>query len=180
MEPTENKIDKTIYQRLYNFQSELPLITKSANNPFYKSKYATLDAIQLTIQPLLKKHGLFYIQNINEDGLYTTIYTIDGEKIESGRYPLTLGDAQKTGSAITYAKRYALVAFLGIIVGDEDDDGNEASKPQKIELLTQEQKILRHINNSKNIDDLNKVFKYLNNKKVKKAFDLKKEELQNE
>jgi len=46
--------------------------------------------------------------------------------------------------------------------------------------ITQEQKILRHINNSKNIDDLNKVFKYLNNKKVKKAFDLKKEELQNE
>lgn len=118
---------KTIFQRLADFQSEVPAITKRADNPFYNSKYATFDRIQSAIKPILAKYGLFYMQSIDNNILITTVYTVDGEKLESGAYPLVItGKPQDIGSAVSYAKRYSLVAFLGLIVEDEDDDGNKA------------------------------------------------------
>ncbi len=129
---------KTIYGRLIEFQSQMPVIEKGAKNPFFKSKYATLDSIQFAIQPILKEVGLGYTQTISEDktSLITTLYDEEGKSLVAGNYPVNLsGKAQDVGSAITYAKRYSLVAFLGLIVADEsDDDGNQAQDTKKVEV----------------------------------------------
>ncbi len=129
---------KTIYGRLIDFQSQMPVIEKGAKNPFFKSKYATLDSIQFAIQPILKEVGLGYTQTISEDktSLITTLYDEEGKSLVAGNYPVNLsGKAQDVGSAITYAKRYSLVAFLGLIVADEsDDDGNQAQDTKKVEI----------------------------------------------
>jgi hypothetical protein len=138
--------DKKLFQQLVEFQAELPAITKEANNPFFKSKYATLEAIQQTIQPLLTKHGLGYMFMPTVDGLACVLFNTTGEKIEFV-YPANLtGKPQDIGSNITYAKRYALCAMLGLIVGDEDDDGNKAQetakpvqKDEKLESIDHEQ-----------------------------------------
>lgn len=123
---------KSIYQKLIAFQGELPAITKEANNPFFKSKYATLEAIQQTIQPLLLKHGLGYMFTTVDGGLNCTVFDTDNNTIDFV-YPANLqGKPQDVGSAISYAKRYALSAVLGLIVGGEDDDGNKANDTQEV------------------------------------------------
>jgi len=120
---------QSIYQRLAQAQGDFPAIEKNADNPFFKSKYATLDQIQKAIQPVLAKNGLGYIQTFVEGGLLTTLFSIEGEKLESGVHPMTFSTKpQDNGSMITYAKRYSLASFLGVIVAGEDDDGNDAQK----------------------------------------------------
>lgn len=123
---------QTLYTALLKSQSEFPNVKKSANNPFFKSKYASLDSILEVVTPILNKNGLFIAQfpvnDLDKVGVYTAIYYKDGEKIE-GRFVMTLAknDPQGAGSAITYARRYALVSMLGLNV-EEDDDANHASK----------------------------------------------------
>ena len=123
---------KNIAAALVKFQEEVKNPPKSADNPFFKSKYTPLDVIVDTVKPLLGKQGLSYIQSPGGDGekisITTLIMHISGEWIETD--PLVLkadkANAQGAGSAITYARRYALAAALGI-ASDEDDDGNGAS-----------------------------------------------------
>jgi hypothetical protein len=120
------------------FQGEVKNPPKTADNPFFKSKYTTLDVLIDTAKPLLQKNGLSYLQSCSGDGSNIVVTTLlmhnSGEWIESD--PLTLkadkATAQGAGSAITYARRYALAAALGL-ASDEDDDGNgaEGDKPKK-------------------------------------------------
>lgn len=124
---------KNFAAAMANFQGEVKNPPKSADNPFYKSKYTTLDVLIDTAKPLLEKNGLSYIQSCSGDGSNITVTTLlmhsSGEWIESD--PLVLkadkATAQGAGSAITYARRYALAAVLGL-ASDEDDDGNNAEK----------------------------------------------------
>jgi hypothetical protein len=128
----------SIYERLAKFQGSLTLVSKDKTNPFYKSKYAPLDSIQETIKPLLTEQGLAYTQAVTSEGLHTVLYSIDGETIDAGFYPVSLqGKPQDLGSAITYARRYALCSFLGLIVGDEDDDGNTANNKTPVKPIEQ-------------------------------------------
>lgn len=124
---------KALLKALVGFQSECPAVKKSADNPFFKSKYATLDAIQHHIQPYLTKYGLVIVQkNItNENGLYVmtdVIESTSGELISSV-FPIIVqkNTPQEYGSAVSYAKRYSLSGLLNLIIADEDDDGNIAS-----------------------------------------------------
>jgi len=130
---------KALLKALVGFQSECPAVKKSADNPFFKSKYATLDAIQHHIQPYLTKHGLVIVQkNItNEHGLYVMTDVIEagsGELISSV-FPIIVqkNTPQEYGSAVSYAKRYSLSGLLNLIIADEDDDGNASSQPAKVE-----------------------------------------------
>jgi hypothetical protein len=125
---------KNLLKALAQFQSECPAIKKNSDNPFFKSKYAALDAIQHHIQPYLTKYGLTVIQpNHWTDGqlfVKTIVHHVDsGEYIESA-FPVVTQKhtAQDYGSAVTYAKRYSLTGALNIIVEDEDDDGNTATQ----------------------------------------------------
>lgn len=126
--------EETLYTALLKSQTEFPNVKRSANNPFFKSKYASLDAILEVVTPILNKNGLFISQSpISEEsriGVGTSIIYKDGSSIQ-GKFTMTLAknDPQGAGSAITYARRYALVAMLGLNVED-DDDANHASVPQ--------------------------------------------------
>lgn len=126
---------KTIYEAMLAVQSELTNPIKSATNPHFKSKYATLPDIRDMITPILAKHGLYCIQPVQtgDMGAYletNIIFAPTGEKAVS-IMPLMLDKqtAQGMGSAITYARRYALCAILNI-AADDDDDGNAASQPK--------------------------------------------------
>ena len=106
-------------------------VTKDATNPHFKSKFTSLDNIIATIRAPLSKCGLAFAQFPDGDGLTTILTHTSGEWIKStANLKLVKQDPQGQGSAYTYARRYALAAILGLAT-DDDDDGNEASKPSQ-------------------------------------------------
>lgn len=113
-------------------QGEMPSAKKTADNPFFKSKYADLAGCIEAARPVLKAHGLGVIQSADCDGEYAVVETLlvhgSGEWLKS-RTVLrpTKADPQGMGSAVTYARRYAYMAIIGQAA--EDDDGNAASQP---------------------------------------------------
>lgn len=123
---------KNLYKALSDFQTKCPLIKKDANNPFFKSKYAPLDSILPIIMPILKEVGLVITQTPNGLTLKTTLAHIESGEVLEGSAELILDkqNAQGYGSSLTYARRYSIVAMLGLNT-DEDDDGNKASVPTK-------------------------------------------------
>lgn len=120
---------KGLAAALLTFHKEVGTISKEAKNPFFKSKYATLPQIQEAIREPLEKAGLVYAQFPDGANGLTSIlmHPASGEWIEAtSEMTPTKNDPQGQGSAITYQRRYALGAILGLII-DEDDDGNAAS-----------------------------------------------------
>ncbi|KXT67654.1 Phage-associated recombinase [Streptococcus gallolyticus] len=117
-------------------QQELKQPLKDAANPFFKSTYVPLENVAESITETATKNGLAFSQEPSFDDGMVTVTTLvmhsSGEWIEYA--PLKMkpvkNDPQAFGSAITYAKRYALSAIFGI-TSDKDDDGNEATQPQK-------------------------------------------------
>lgn len=116
-------------------QSETPKLKKDATNPAFRSKYAPLDTIVETINPLLVKNGLVWSTMPSFDattGEPTLKYELahaPSRESKDGEMKLLLSkdDPQGQGSAITYARRYALVSVLNL-VADDDDDGHAASR----------------------------------------------------
>ena len=121
---------------LLSFHEKALIIGKNSENPAFKSgprgsasKYASLAHIMGGIAAPLADCGLCYVQFPDGDALTTRLMHKSGEWMQAS---LTMRPTQNTpqahGSAITYAKRYALVAILGLRI-DGDDDGNAASAP---------------------------------------------------
>lgn len=112
-------------------QSKISGASKDKNNPAFKSKYADLESVTDAIRPAAAEFGLAYFQSptLTEDGklyLVTTIIHESGEWLRHEMImPISKMDPQGFGSAMTYARRYALSAAFG--VAPEDDDGNAAS-----------------------------------------------------
>ena len=121
------------------FQSELAVVKKGAENPFFKSTYADLASIIVAVREPLKAHGLAFSQFPTGDGGLTTVLMHEsGEYMEAEVIIKAVsGKPQDAGSAITYARRYALGAVLGIAT-EKDDDANGASK-KKSDKATKEQ-----------------------------------------
>lgn len=125
-------------------QGELKPAAKDSANPFFKSKYADLSSVWECIRATLSKNGLAVVQRLDVQGekLQTVLVTMlihkSGEFITS-TYPIKpiKDDPQGLGSAITYARRYALSAMVGV-VADEDDDGEAATRTQKVASVTGE------------------------------------------
>ena len=122
-----------LYAALSRFQAELPEIATnhSVKTAKYSYDYADLAVVSKAVLPLLAKHGLAFtsMPTLNAAGKWVLAYKLvheDGGS-ESGEYPLTSGDAQTVGSAITYARRYCLYAVTGVFPAGEDDDGQKAS-----------------------------------------------------
>lgn len=117
-------------EALSKAQGEMHAASKSADNPFFKSKYADLAEVWGVLREPLSKHNLAVIQTTNGDGTKVVVITrlvhSSGEWVKGS---LTLKpmkmDPQGIGSAITYARRYALAAICGVV--QEDDDANSAS-----------------------------------------------------
>jgi len=117
-------------------QGKLTYAVKDSANPFFKSKYADLESVWDACRSLLAENGLAVMQFPGEfvDGTMSlnTILTHS-----SGEYmsylmsvPVTKPDAQGAGSALTYMRRYALAAVVGVV--QADDDGNAASSPKPV------------------------------------------------
>jgi hypothetical protein len=112
--------------------SQIEGATKSANNPHFKTKYADLTAVIEAIKPALIANDLFFTQHPkpSEGGVTveTVLHHAGGEHYSLGELfvPANKQDAQGFGSALTYARRYALVTAFGVPV--EDDDGNAAAR----------------------------------------------------
>lgn len=130
-----SKIEATsIVGALAKALPELESAKKNKANPAFKSKYADLAAVIEALEPI-KAHGLWYRQHVHDsaDGvMIETIYLHDsGETLSAGTLfmPAAKRDAQGFGSALTYARRYALQTAFGLAT--EDDDGNAAVKASK-------------------------------------------------
>jgi len=113
-------------------QKEIKGMTPDAKNPFFKSKYITLDGILEYIRPILSKNGIWLTQEAKGlDGcvsVTTTLFHNSGEYIVTESLEMTpiKNDPQTMGSTLTYQKRYQLAALLGIS-SEVDDDGNRAT-----------------------------------------------------
>ena len=119
---------------------EIDAATKGNENAAFKSggkasKYADINAVIDAIKPALINHGLFFTQHPmpHDKGVQieTFLHHAGGESMSLGVLfvPASKQDAQGFGSAMTYARRYALVTAFGVPV--EDDDGNAATKAQR-------------------------------------------------
>ena len=126
-----------LFKAISAAQGEFTTVVKDKNNPFFSSRYAPLDSIIEMIRPILAKNGLSVMQftDLPETGQGVIIETIitheSGEHISGKLFmPSAKSDPQGYGSCITYGRRYALAAALGI-VSDEDTDGNQGDKGKK-------------------------------------------------
>ena len=113
---------------------------KSSTNPHFKSRYADLSACVEAVIDALNDNGIALIQrNIEcESGVCVeTVFVHEsGESLSSGplHVPAAKQDPQGYGSALTYARRYSLMAACGI--APEDDDGNAATSAKNAQKPT--------------------------------------------
>jgi hypothetical protein len=119
-------------------QGKLTHAKKDSANPFFKSKYADLESVWDSCRELLASNGLAVMQfpgtysDLDKSMSLTTIISHkSGEWIsQEMSVPVTKPDAQGAGSALTYMRRYALAAVVGVV--QADDDGNAASSPKPV------------------------------------------------
>ena len=115
-------------------QKATEAVKKAASNPAFKSKYADLSEVVEATVPALNSAGIGVIQAPEFDGelvSVTTIFIHESGASLTGvlRLKPSKTDPQGVGSAITYARRYSLLAMTG--AAPEDDDGNAASGPRQ-------------------------------------------------
>lgn len=111
-------------------QASIASAAKDKQNPHFRSSYADLASVWEACRGPLTANGLSVVQSPSTEDRAVRIETIlmhsSGQYIRSSlSIPLTKGDAQAIGSAITYGRRYALSAMVGV-APDDDDDGNSA------------------------------------------------------
>ena len=140
----------TISKDLLAAQKEVGKVAKNGHNPHFKSKFADLTSIIDAIKAPLNENNICFLQliDMSEDADSTkppfveTVLLHDTGEWISSRTPIYCtkpGNPQALGSGISYAKRYALQAIMGLPT--EDDDGNAASDPtNNNELVTNEGK----------------------------------------
>jgi len=113
-------------------QKEFAPALKTSTNPHFRSKYVDLSGCVEAVLDALNNHGFALIQKTHDCDNGVKVETIfmyeSGEQISGGviSVPADKQNAQGYGSALTYARRYSLMAACGI--APEDDDGNAATK----------------------------------------------------
>jgi hypothetical protein len=123
---------KNIATALVKAQRGFAPALKTSTNPHFRSKYVDLAGCVEAVVDSLNAAGIALIQRTSQDDTGVTVETVfvheSGEMMECGKLhvPAAKQDPQGYGSALTYARRYSLMAACGI--APEDDDGNAASK----------------------------------------------------
>jgi len=127
---------KNLFKAIADFQQEVPTIHRGTKG--YGYNYADLPTIFEKINPLLKKHGLGFMQHLGtKEGvnyIETIIFHIDsGEKVSSEvAMPYVqlkgMNDFQSFGSGVTYFRRYALSSALGLVTDVDNDAAVEQEK----------------------------------------------------
>lgn len=114
---------------LVKAQSEIGNVKKDAENPYFKSGYATLESVIEAVKKPLNDNGIYFQQVAHDKEGAIGVETIlhgHGSSLGSGVVfiPATKNDPHAFGSALSYAKRYSLMMACGL--GSQDDDGNKA------------------------------------------------------
>ncbi len=123
---------KNIATALVKAQREFGPALKTSTNPHFRSKYADLSACVEAVIDALNNNGIYLMQLTEEHEagvkVSTTFIHESGEQLSGGSLfmPASKHDAQGFASALSYARRYSLMAACGI--APEDDDGNLATK----------------------------------------------------
>lgn len=148
-----------IMEALSKMQGCLDNAKKESDNPFYKSRYADLATCLQTAKKVMAENGLSLSQHCTFDGNFVQCVTVLGHT--SGQMmastlavPVVKKDPQGIGSSITYARRYALSAVIGLAQADDDAEGavvhdeepNEPPTDKPYEYATDKQvKLIRTI-----------------------------------
>lgn len=128
---------KNIATALVKAQKAFGPALKTATNPHFRSRYADLSACVEAVIDALNDNGIAMIQKCYDCSTGIMVETVfiheSGEMLECGilQVPASKQDPQGYGSALTYARRYSLMAACGI--APEDDDGNAASRKQTVD-----------------------------------------------
>lgn len=135
---------EAFFAALAHFQASIPAIPKrrtatvKSDRGSYQYNYADLPAIQVAIAPALRDMGLSVtFSTEHQPGGYLVTCWVHHTAGHSEQTPFfvpldpraRMNDAQKAGAALTYGRRYALCAALGIVTAEDDDDGNGADSP---------------------------------------------------
>jgi hypothetical protein len=118
-------------------QGEMSNAAMDSANPFFKSKYANLTSIVASSRPALARNGLAVTQNIIVDAsgqheLHTELLHASGQWTKSiAKIAPQKADIQSWGSAVSYLRRYCYASLIGVIVGEDDDDGEAAMAEQR-------------------------------------------------
>jgi hypothetical protein len=129
-------IMKNIASALVKAQRGFAPALKTSTNPHFRSKYVDLAGCVEAVVDSLNAAGIALIQRTSQDDTGVTVETVfvheSGEMLECGKLhvPAAKQDPQGYGSALTYARRYSLMAACGI--APEDDDGNAASRKREV------------------------------------------------
>lgn len=117
---------------LLKAQRDIGHVLKAADNPYFKSYYADLTAVIDSVKEPLNKNGIAFLQAVDSDTegkpIIDTILLHESGQYLSTRTPVFCkkpDDPQAFGSGVTYSKRYALQAILGLPT--EDDDAEKAT-----------------------------------------------------
>jgi hypothetical protein len=133
---------KALSMALAKFHSQVGKIAKDAKNPFFKSNYASLSHILQEVSEPLQSAGLVIAQFPDGTGLVTMLIHSESGEYISSNYTMPVAkqnDPQAVGSAITYARRYAVSSILSLNVSD--DDGNAAAVQPKKQPLQAGEKL---------------------------------------
>jgi len=140
------------YRCLIAAQSDVGTVIKDGKNDYLSNEYATLEAVQKIVLPCFRMHGFAVLQSggADENGKYmnTILVHTSGHTFESKIYLIhSKQDMQSLGSAITYARRYGLLAMSGVQA--VDDDANEAVGKEELykKVMLQAKGILTFLEN---------------------------------
>jgi len=162
----EAVIGAKVAQAFVKAQKAFGPALKSSTNPHFKSRYADLSACVEAVIDALNANGIALMQKTYEcqDGVMveTVFLHESGEVIDCGllHVPAAKHDPQGFGSAMTYARRYSLMAACGI--APEDDDGNLASRKTEIKSSVNESQLADLIiamDECQSLEELQKTYK---------------------
>jgi len=122
----KEQLQASLYRKVWDAKREIGKVYKNAQS--HHSRYADLNAILDTVEPVLFSFGLIIMQPINNNKVTTQLIDIDsGDMVESSIELPAITNPQQMGSAISYFRRYTLSSLLSISTTD-DDDAVSASK----------------------------------------------------
>jgi hypothetical protein len=145
MFPARSDVIAELAKALCKMQSQMEVAKRASENPFFKSSYADLASVWKAIQKPMTDNGLCFTQRVWRDGelviVTTDLMHTSGEYMRSDvalKIPVMMNkegkfyeDPQKLGSIVTYLRRYALAAIVGLAVEGEDDDAEGASSTMR-------------------------------------------------
>lgn len=134
----------TIYEKIAKLQDELQSVKKDAKNPHFKNTYATYEQVLSSVYPTMRKlklmsyHSFRPSEHDNHICVITRLRDLEksDESITSELdIPMVKADPQAAGSTITYAKRYSLLAILGLGTEDDDAEAGVGRKPDREDVF---------------------------------------------